>query len=198
MRDCREQLKGVFQTNITFKDVVDEVLDAVMSLSQGNPLYSFWFTYQAITKGFLFVREAKIVPATKFRTCLMLDCWNSLELPAVIYKHSCQLVEGKLTVTVNGRRRLDTTEVLQILKLLQDAAVVGPMFSSRLLAKIANRELDVGEINKRLDQIEECDLIEMVYNEMATGERFYRFNHQLTQTTLYQMQCFASHRKSVL
>jgi hypothetical protein len=126
-----------------------------------------------------------IVPATKFKTCMMLDCWNSLELPAIIFKHNCQLVESKLTIMVNGRRKLDTAEVLQILRLLQNASVIGPMFSSRMLDKIVNRESNVADINKRLDQIEDCDLIEMVYNEVYNGERFYRFNHHLTQATFY-------------
>jgi hypothetical protein len=138
------------------------------------------------------------VPATKFKSCGMLDSWNNLEIPAVIFKHNCALIESKLTVAVNGKRKMDTTEVLQILKLLHDAAIIGPMFSSRLLAKITNKATQVAEINKLLDKIEDCDLIEMVYNEVFNEEKFYRFNHHLCHTTLYQKQIFGSHRKQVL
>jgi len=131
------------------------------------------------------MRESKIVPAIKFKSCAMLDSWNNLEIPAVIFKHKCALIESKLTIMINGRRKMETTEVLQILKLIQDAAIIGNIFSSRLLAKIINKQTKVSEINKLLDKIEDCDLIEMVYNEVFNEERFYRFNHHLCSTTLY-------------
>jgi hypothetical protein len=69
----------------------------VMSLSQGNPLFAFWFTYQAIIKGYLLISAQKIMPAIKFKSCQALDSWNSLELPCIIFKHCSQLVELKLT-----------------------------------------------------------------------------------------------------
>jgi len=54
-----------------------------------------------------------------------------------------------------------------------------------MLASISKRQLDIADINCILDQLEDCDLIEMVYNEMFNGERFYRFILPLVRQTLY-------------
>jgi hypothetical protein len=72
-----------------------------------------------------------------------------------------------------------------MLRLLQEASLVGTWFSSRMLASISKRQLDIADINCILDQLEDCDLIEMVYNEMFNGERFYRFILPLGRQTLY-------------
>jgi len=81
---------------------------------------------------------------------------------------------------------------------MQEAAVIGPLFSSKLLANITKRNIEVELVNQNLDVIEDSDLIEMVYNEVQTGERYYRFNFPLMRTALYQMQCFNTQRKPVL
>ena len=162
------------------------MLEMALNLSQGNPLYAFWFIYQALIRGFILIRENKIMPGHKFKSCVSVDFqWTCLEMPCVIFKHHCELLESKLTMRENGRRRMDNSEVMQLVKLLQEAAIIGPIFSSKLLANISNRKLEVGIVNKNLDVIEDSDLIEMVYNEVQTGERYYRFNHPLMRIALY-------------
>lgn len=51
----KERLKSQYQTYFTFKDISEDLLDTVIDISQGNPLFAFWYTYQAIVKGFLIV-----------------------------------------------------------------------------------------------------------------------------------------------
>jgi predicted ATPase len=96
-----------------------------------------------------------------------------------------QHVESKLQMTASGQKRQNTSELVYMLRILQEASLIGTWFSSRMLASANRKPIDIAEINCALDQLEDCDLIEMVYNEHTNGERYYRFNHQLAQQTLY-------------
>ena len=114
-----------------------------------------------------------------------------------MFKHNCQVIEEKLTMRTDSRRRTVNSEVIAMLRLLQEASLVGNVFSSKLLAQVSRRSLTVPEIKAALDTIEDFDLIEMLYNE-SNGEWFYRFNHPGTLQTLYQMQCFSVRQSTLM
>jgi hypothetical protein len=44
-----------------------------LNLSQGNPLFAFWYMYQALIKGFLVIRDNKIMPSVKFKKAVAFD-----------------------------------------------------------------------------------------------------------------------------
>ena len=57
-----------------------------MTISGGNPLTAFWFTFQAMIGKFVKIKDHKLVPTPKFRTSIALNDWTNLELPWPLFK----------------------------------------------------------------------------------------------------------------
>ena len=83
--------------------------------------------------------------------------------------------------------------MVQMMQLLQTASVIGDVFSSKLLDHVnkhfivTNKQYSTSSL---LRELEDRDLIEMIYDDNTSSEKFYRFNHPFTRVTLYQMQPF--------
>jgi len=47
------KLINTYQGYQHFKDISDEIMDQIISISEGNPLTAFWFTFQAMLGRFV-------------------------------------------------------------------------------------------------------------------------------------------------
>ena len=80
---------------------------------------------------------------------------------------------------------------MQMQYLLQTAAVIGDIFSMKLLDHVNKRFLNqqsqqVLPTMKLLSDLENRDLIELIYDDNMLNDRFYRFTHPFIRATVYQ------------
>lgn len=79
---------------------------------------------------------------------------------------------------------------MQMQYLLQTAAVIGDIFSMKLLDHVNKRFLNqqsqqVLPTMKLLTDLEDRDLIELIYDDNMLNDRFYRFTHPFIRATVY-------------
>ena len=79
---------------------------------------------------------------------------------------------------------------MQMQYLLQTAAVIGDIFSIKLLDHVNKRFLNqqsqqVLPTMKLLTDLENRDLIELIYDDNMLNDRFYRFTHPFIRATVY-------------
>lgn len=79
---------------------------------------------------------------------------------------------------------------MQMQYLLQTAAVIGDIFSMKLLDHVNKRFLNqqsqqVLPTMKLLSDLENRDLIELIYDDNMLNDRFYRFTHPFIRATVY-------------
>ena len=79
---------------------------------------------------------------------------------------------------------------MQMQYLLQTAAVIGDIFSMKLLDHVNKRFLNqqsqqVLPTMKLLTDLENRDLIELIYDDNMLNDRFYRFTHPFIRATVY-------------
>ena len=71
-------------------------MDVIMTISGGNPLTAFWFTFQAMLGKFVKIKDHKLVPTPKFRTSIALNDWTNLELPWPLFKQNQVMIQKSL------------------------------------------------------------------------------------------------------
>ena len=79
---------------------------------------------------------------------------------------------------------------MQMQYLLQTAAVIGDIFSMKLLDYVNKRFLNsqsqqMFPTMKLLTELEKRDMIELIYDDNILNDRFYRFTHPFTRATIY-------------
>ena len=63
-------------------------MDQIMTISMGNPLTAFWFTFQAMLGKFVQIKDHMLVPTSKFRASMTLNDWTNLDLPWPLFKQN--------------------------------------------------------------------------------------------------------------
>lgn len=119
-----------------------------------------------------------------------MNNWTNLQLPYFLFKKNQVRIQRDLYQ--NQKKGIPQTGVNQMMQLLQTASVIGDVFSSKLLDHALKHfgSQNTYSTLSLLRELEDRDLIELLCNDSATGEEFYRFNHPFTRVTLYQMQPF--------
>ena len=74
--------------------------------------------------------------------------------------------------------------------LLQTAAIIGDNFSMRQLDSVNKRFLDSQSQQLQttatlLAELEQRDMIEFLYDDAMSNDKFYRFTHPFTRATIY-------------
>ena len=117
-----------------------------------------------------------------------MNNWTNLQLPYFLFKKNQVRIQRAVNSTAKGISPLDNSGVVQMMQLLQSASVIGDVFSSKLLDHVnkhfilTNKQYPTASL---LKELEDRDLIEMLYDDTASSEQFYRFNHPFTRVTLY-------------
>ena len=75
--------------------------------------------------------------------------------------------------------------------LLQTAAVIGDNFSMLLLDYVNkgflnSKSQQIFPTMQLLRELENRDMIELIYEDNMVNDRFYRFTHPFTRATIYQ------------
>ena len=159
-----------------------------MLISEGNPLTAFWFTFQAMLGKFVKIKDQVLVPTNKFRTSKTLNEWTNLDLPWPLFKQNQVMIQQAI---IPNKFAQASSNQMQMQYLLQTAAVIGDNFSMKLLDHVNKRFLNsqsqqMFPTMKLLDELEQRDMIEMIYDDNMLNDRFYRFTHPFTRSTIYQ------------
>ncbi len=156
-RLTRRQSLEMFDSILHPNEIAPAAKQLIGTMSEGNPFYLEELIRSLINSGEIY-REG--------------NRWHSRrEVPAV------SASENVLRIVQ------DRTDVLkpESKNLLQDAAVIGSVFSWRILEEIASPEVNVDEIFHDLDNRD------FIYEETTLPEKECCFKHVLIQRAIYQM-----------
>ena len=186
-----------FNVSDNFIDIQKDIMNAIMTKCEGNPLVSMQFVLNLMTSEMVITKEKVLYPNdNKFYGIYQLNDWATLPVPDIMCSINGRLLDQYMKESNKPSGSFDHRKVKGII-LLKAASVIGEIFTLKQLEFVSPLiNEDIETIMEILIDLQAKDFIEIIDDNDAKNW-ICGFTKKFLRETLYQRLLLRGQKKNL-